>query len=162
MSSTLTGEEFRTIVGHFVSGVTVVTAVHDGRRFGTTASAFSSLSLDPPMVVTCLNRSSETGEAICGAGRFAVNVLGEDQGELALRFGRKGGDKFRSVEVVGGAGGVPLLVGALATFECRVIKQTVGGTHRVFLAEVDHAVARADGTPLAYFRGRFGRLEAGG
>lgn len=154
----LSPDEFRDVIGHFASGVTVVTALHDGRPFGTTASAVTSLSLEPPMVLICMNRESETGQAIAASGRFAINVLGEDQAEAAVRFARKGADKFDGVPVTPGEWGEPLLHEALATLECRVSEQTTGGTHHVFLAEVDRASARG-GAPLAYYRGQFGRLE---
>jgi flavin reductase (DIM6/NTAB) family NADH-FMN oxidoreductase RutF len=154
----LTPDEFRDVIGHFASGVTVVTALDDGRPFGTTASAVSSLSLEPPMVLICMNRDSETGRAIASSGRFAINVLGEDQADLAVRFARKGGHKFEGVKVTAGEWDEPLLTEALATLECRVTDTTAGGTHYVFIAEVDRASARA-GTPLTYFRGQYGRFE---
>jgi flavin reductase (DIM6/NTAB) family NADH-FMN oxidoreductase RutF/DNA-binding GntR family transcriptional regulator len=149
---------FRDVIGRFASGVTVITARHEGRPYGTTASAISSLSLDPPMVLICLNRNSSTGQAIDARRRFAINILGEDQADAAMRFGRKDPDKFRGVAVVGGADGAPLLEDALATLECRVVENVDGGTHHVFLAQVERASGRP-GSPLAYFRGQFGRLE---
>jgi flavin reductase (DIM6/NTAB) family NADH-FMN oxidoreductase RutF len=156
----LTPEEFRDVIGHFASGVTVITAAHDGEHKGTTASAVSSLSLEPPMVLICLNKTSSTATAVAAAGRFAVNILGEDQAEEAMRFAKpaRGGDKFAGVAVDTGEHGEPLLADALATLECNVAEQVTGGTHLVFLAEVERASART-GAPLAYFRGQFGRLE---
>ena len=154
----LTPEEFREVISHFASGVTVVTALHDGRPFGTTASAVTSLSLEPPMLLICMNKQSETGRAVAAAGHFAVNILGADQMELAERFARKGGDKFAGVPVSDGKWGEPIFDEALATLECRVAEQTAVATHYVFMAEVLSGAARA-GTPLAYFRGQFGRLE---
>jgi flavin reductase (DIM6/NTAB) family NADH-FMN oxidoreductase RutF/DNA-binding GntR family transcriptional regulator len=156
----LTPEEFRDVIGHFASGVTVITALHDGRPKGTTASAVSSLSLEPPMVLICLNKSSSTAAAIATARRFAVNILGEDQAEEAMRFAKRAdaGDKFAGIPVNSGDQGEPLLANALATLECHVAEQVTGGTHFVFLAEVERASARS-GAPLAYFRGQFGRLE---
>jgi flavin reductase (DIM6/NTAB) family NADH-FMN oxidoreductase RutF/DNA-binding FadR family transcriptional regulator len=152
-------KEFRDIIGHFASGVTVITALHDGQPFGTTASAVSSLSLEPPMVLICLNKTSSTGQAVSAAQRFAVNILGEDQADEAMRFATKSAaEKFAGVPVVDGEWGEPLLGEALAILECRVVEEVTGGTHSVFLAEVDRASARA-GTPLAYFRGQFGRLH---
>jgi flavin reductase (DIM6/NTAB) family NADH-FMN oxidoreductase RutF len=157
MSTTLASEEFRDVIGRFASGVTVVTTTDDGRALGTTASAVSSLSLEPPMLLACLNRTSETGQAIGRAGVYGVSVLAEDCHDLAARFARKGDDKFDGVEVEAGHLGVPLLTRALATVECRVVERATGGTHVVFLAEVEHATGRA-GRPLLYFRGAFGRL----
>jgi flavin reductase (DIM6/NTAB) family NADH-FMN oxidoreductase RutF len=156
----LTPQEFRDVIGHFASGVTVITAVHEGEPKGTTASAVTSLSLEPPMVLICLNRSSSTARAVASAGRFAVNILGEDQADEAMRFAKRAdaGDKFAGVAVNTGEQGEPLLANALATLECHVAEQVVGGTHLVFLAEVERASARV-GAPLAYFRGQFGRLE---
>jgi flavin reductase (DIM6/NTAB) family NADH-FMN oxidoreductase RutF/DNA-binding GntR family transcriptional regulator len=151
-------EVFRDAIGHFASGVTVITATHDDTRFGMTASAVSSLSLDPPMVVVCLNRSAPTCAAVTAAGVFGVNILSEDDGDLAERFARPRDDKFAGVDVVAGTGGAPLLRRALARLECRVVEEVEGGTHSVLLAEVRRAEA-APGSPLAYFRGRFGRLE---
>lgn len=87
---------FRDVIGRFASGVTVITTAIDGARFGTTASAVSSLSLEPPMVLVCLNKSSETQAAVLKAGTFCVNILAEGQQELAYRFAGKG-DKFAGV-----------------------------------------------------------------
>ena len=154
----LTPDEFREVISNFASGVTVVTAVHEDRAFGTTASAVTSLSVEPPMLLICMNRQSETGRAVAAAGHFAVNILGADQIDLARRFARKGGDKFAGVPVTPGRWDEPLFDEALATLECRVAEQTSVATHYVFMAEVLNGTARA-GTPLAYFRGQFGRLE---
>lgn len=151
-------DAFRELVGHFASGVTVVTTRHDGRTYGATASAFTSLSLEPPMVLLCMNRSSGTGAAIHASRRFGVNILGEEQRDAAMRFAGKGPEKFAGVRLSTTESDVPLLEDALASLECRVVQETVGGTHWVFLAVVEDGKARS-GTPLAYWRGRFGRLE---
>lgn len=149
---------FRHVVGHFASGVTVITTVVDGELFGTTASAVSSLSMEPPMMLACLNRSSSTHDAVLKAGVFGINILAEEQSDLAMKFGRKGGDKFDGVAVTFSEEGVPLLDGALATIVCRVEETPTGGTHTVFLGLATKASA-GNGEPLAYFRGTFGRLE---
>jgi 4-nitrophenol 2-monooxygenase / 4-nitrocatechol 4-monooxygenase, reductase component len=156
--TTLTSDEFREVMGRFASGVTVITTVDGHHRFGTTASAVSSLSLEPPMLLTCLYAASATGRAIANAGRFAVNILGEDHSDLAVRFATRNIDKFSGVEILAGLHDVPLLAGAIATLECEVSETTTGGTHYVFLAEVRRARGHL-GAPLAYFRGQFGRLE---
>src|SRR5947209_20414786 len=98
-SRALSSDEFRDVIGHFASGVTIVTALHDGRAFGTTASAVTSLSLEPPMLLICMNKQSETGRAVAASRRFGVNILGAHQAQLAERFARKGGDKFAGVPV---------------------------------------------------------------
>jgi flavin reductase (DIM6/NTAB) family NADH-FMN oxidoreductase RutF len=158
-SRRLTPGEFRNVIGHFASGVTVITTTADGRRHGTTASAVTSLTLEPPMLLVCMNRESATGVAMARAGAFAVNILGEDHGELAIRFARKGDDKFEGVAIADGESGQPLLADAIAHVECRVTEQVAAGTHVVFIAEVEAATARVGAPPLAYYRGRFGRLE---
>jgi 4-nitrophenol 2-monooxygenase / 4-nitrocatechol 4-monooxygenase, reductase component len=154
----LTSDEFRDVISHFASGVTVITALHDDQPYGTTASAVTSLSLEPPMLLVCMNKQSETGRAVASSKRFGVNILGADQVDLAERFAKKGGDKFAGVPVSPGKWGEPLFEEALATLECRVTDETTGGTHYVFLAEVENGTARG-GAPLAYFKGKFGRLE---
>jgi 4-nitrophenol 2-monooxygenase / 4-nitrocatechol 4-monooxygenase, reductase component len=158
-SRPLEPSEFRNVIGHFASGVTVITTSADGRRHGTTASAVASLALEPPMLLVCMNRESATGLAMASTGAFAVNILGEEHGELAIRFARKGSDKFEGVEIAEGACGQPLLAGAIAHLECRVTEQVAAGTHTVFIAEVEAATAQVGAPPLAYYRGRFGRLE---
>lgn len=154
----LAHSEFRDVIGHFTSGVTVVTARHESAAFGTTASAVSSLSLEPPMLLVCMNQASSTGRAIAASLRYGVNILSEDQSHLAVRFATKAKDKFDGVALTPSVSGVPLLAGALATLECRVVEAVTGGTHWVFLAEVERASA-GGGSPLAYFRGQFGRLD---
>jgi flavin reductase (DIM6/NTAB) family NADH-FMN oxidoreductase RutF len=157
----LTGDEFREVIGHFASGVTIITTSHRGAPFGTTASAVSSLSLEPPMLLICMNQNSSTGQAVAASKHFTVNILAEDQPDLAVHFASRGGDKFATVAYTTGRRGDPLINDALATLECRVTESPTGGTHTVFLAEVDRVSARR-GSPLAYFRGQFGRLQLNG
>src|SRR4051812_8204517 len=93
----LSPEEFRDVIGHFASGVTVITVRQGDTSVGTTASAVCSLSLEPPMVLICMNRTSSTGQAVADVGEFAVNILSEDQAALAQRFATKASDKFNGV-----------------------------------------------------------------
>ena len=152
-------ENFRHVIGHFASGVTVLTTREGDADFGATASAVSSLSLEPPMLLVCLNRRSSTQEAIHASGRLGVNILDENQGVIAERFASpRGPDKFAGLNVARGDGDVPLLADSLAYCECRVAESVVAGTHRVFLSDVSNAVAR-EGSPLTYYRGKFGRFE---
>ena len=149
---------FRQVIGRFMSGVVVITATHQGERRGMTVSAVASLSLDPPMIVTCLNASSSTQEVVRRAGAFAVNILAEDQEHLAGLFARPGVDPFLDLPCEPGITGAPILAGALAVLECQIAQEVPGGSHRVLLANVVRASA-SEGSPLAYFRGRFGRIE---
>jgi flavin reductase (DIM6/NTAB) family NADH-FMN oxidoreductase RutF len=149
---------FRHVVGHLASGVTVVTTRVDGRDHGMTASSVTSLSMEPPMMLACVNNAVPTAAAIERSGRFTVNVLGQSHGDLAYQFATPRQDKFADVAVDRGAGDVPLLADAIASLECEVTEQVVGGTHSVFLGHVTAATAR-EGAPLTYFRGGFGRFE---
>lgn len=158
LGDSLTSEAFRDVMGSFASGVTVITTRADGIAAGATASAVSSLSLEPPMLLICLNRQSETCQAISTAGRFAVNILDEDHPDIAIKFASKEGDKFAGLRVRAGRGGIPILADSLATIECRVTDEVFGGTHSVFIATVESASAEQR-PPLAYFRGQFGRLS---
>ena|ERR1700754_1596497 len=147
--------EFRKVVGHFATGVTVVTAEHAGEQFGATISAVSSLSAEPPMVLVCLNQRLGTHAAIQRSGRFTINILGEGQGELALTFATPGADKFDRTSWVGTGHGARL-DDAIAQLACRVVDSVEGGTHRIFVGEVVEATTGAGHGPLSYFRGQFG------
>jgi flavin reductase (DIM6/NTAB) family NADH-FMN oxidoreductase RutF len=152
-------ELFRDVIGRFATGVAVITATRDDTPYGMTASAVASLSLEPPMLLVCLNRESVTHGVIEAAGAFGVNVLRLEQAEVARRFaGTDRGGKFSGLEVRYGPLGAPLLAGALARLECEVAEKVTGGTHTVFLGTVRHAESD-DGDPLTYFRGRFGRFH---
>jgi flavin reductase (DIM6/NTAB) family NADH-FMN oxidoreductase RutF len=150
-------ENFRRAIGHFASGVTIVTATHGGRDHGMTASAVSSLSLEPTMLLICVNRRAGTHAAIQTSGRFAVHVLASDQQEFARRFATPNGDKFAGLAIDRGAGGLPVIRDALARFECEVAQSVPGGTHTVFLGAVQSACVSA-GEPLLCFRGQFGQF----
>lgn len=151
-------ERFRSVMGHFASGVTIISTRHEGIDYGLTASAVSSLSLDPPMLLICVNKTTNTRAAIEASGVFAVNILGENQSEVARQFATSRPDKFTGLSVSYGDLGVPLLKDVLATIECRVTEVVSGGTHSIFLAKVQTAQATEE-MPLTYFRGRMGRLS---
>jgi len=149
---------FREVVGHFATGVAVITTRREDVDFGMTASAVASLSLEPPMLLVCLNRTSVTHGALTAAGAFGVNVLTDEQAEIAVRFaGTERKTKFTGLRMHSGPLGQPLLSDALARLECRVTETVSGGTHTVFLGTVAHAES-SSGSPLTYFRGRFGRF----
>ncbi|HUG86537.1 MAG TPA: flavin reductase, partial [Euzebya sp.] len=155
----VTRNAFRDVIGRFATGVTVVTSHDDRGDHGLTASAVSSLSLDPPMLLVCVNRSSRTGDAIRASGVFTVNVLAEDQVALAHRFATTTDeDKFSGVATSRGPIGTLVLEGSLARIDCRVDTDVVAATHRIFLGAVVGVEGR-DVPPLAYFRGQFGQLH---
>jgi flavin reductase (DIM6/NTAB) family NADH-FMN oxidoreductase RutF len=152
--------EFRRVMGHFASGVTVVTTVRGGGDpCGLTANAVCSVSLDPVLVLVCVERGADTHGCIEEAGKFAVNVLCEEGGEsLSRRFATWGvDDKFRGVAWREERTGAPVLEDALAWLDCRVAETLQAGDHTIFLGEVVAADAR-EGTPLVYYRGGYGRF----
>lgn len=151
-------QQFKQVIGHFASGVSIITVSNNGVDFGITASAVCSVSVDPPMLLVCVNKSTGTCHAISAAESFTVNIVNETQKELALRYARANTDKFDGVDFSYGELGNPVLGQTLATLECRVVEEVTGGTHSVFLGEVKKANA-ADGDPLVYYRGKFGKFE---
>lgn len=150
---------FRQTIGHFATGVAVITTRTAERAFGMTASAVSSLSLEPPMLVTCVNRKAPTHEAITCSDQFVVNVLARSQEPLARHFATPADDKFAGVQLTEGRHGMPVLAGCVANFECVVESVATGGTHTIFIARVLSALADESCEPLLYYCGRFGRLH---
>ena len=146
----------REALGNFVTGVTVITTRHDDELHGLTANSFSSVSLDPPLVLFSLSRNADCFAAFESSDHFAVNVLRSDQEALSNRFATKDIDKWSDVAWRPGEGGCPLLDGAIATFECRVTNRHEGGDHVIHVGKVVRFVHDGDGaSPLAFFRGRY-------
>jgi 3-hydroxy-9,10-secoandrosta-1,3,5(10)-triene-9,17-dione monooxygenase reductase component len=149
---------FREAVAHFATGVTVVTTTYHGRPAGMTASAVCSLSLDPVLLLVCIDNRLPTHEAIEASRRFAVNVLGESDEVLARRFARPAEDKFAGVPLVEGAD-PPILGQAIASFVCEVQERVPGGDHSIFVGRVLSCAATPGCKPLLYFRSSFGALR---
>lgn len=148
--------DFRKAMGSFAAGVTVVTACHDGRLVGTTVSAFSSVSMDPPLVMVCLKRDSRTLAALSQARTFCVNILAQEQGDLAYRFAKSGADdRFALTAVEAGVCGAPLLAGSVAAVECQLHAAHDGGDHEILVGRVLRVVTDETKTPLVYVRGAF-------
>jgi flavin reductase (DIM6/NTAB) family NADH-FMN oxidoreductase RutF len=153
-------DDFRRVLGNFPTGVTIVTTADpQARPAGLTVSAFSSVSLDPPLILVCVDHKSESFPALVEAGRFAVNILSTEQETLSRRFASKRGDKFDEVAFRVGHLGVPLLEGALVHVECVTVRTYDGGDHTIFLGQVEHA-SIGKGDPLLYCRGRYDRLSS--
>ena len=150
-------DEFRRVMSHFASGVTVVTTTHGGTHFGITVSSFASLSLDPQLVLICIDRRYNSHAALEQAGCFAVNILDEDGEHLSRHFASREADKFEGIAYRIGLTGAPLLNEALATVECRIVQQAPGGDHTIFMGEVLAARTRK-GKPLLYYRSGYHQL----
>jgi 3-hydroxy-9,10-secoandrosta-1,3,5(10)-triene-9,17-dione monooxygenase reductase component len=156
--TTLDDQAFRDTLGRFASGVTVLTLREEaGGDRGMTVTAFSSLSLDPPLVLACIGKAASIAPSLSRATHFAVHVLAADQESLARRFAEKDGDRFGGLTARRGIEGLPLIDGAVATLQCRIAARHPGGDHEIVVGEVLDASSR-DGEPLLYFRGRYGGL----
>jgi flavin reductase (DIM6/NTAB) family NADH-FMN oxidoreductase RutF len=150
---------FRAVVGHFASGVVLVTGIHRSGPAGFTCQSFFSLSLRPPMVAMAAGRSSTSWPKVADTGRLCVNVLASDQEDLARTFSLSGADKFAGVGWSPSTNGAPRLHGALAWIDCTVADVFEGGDHLVVTARVDGLDVGA-GKPLIFYRGGFGGFEA--
>ncbi|MBI4307924.1 MAG: flavin reductase family protein [Chloroflexi bacterium] len=157
-------EEFRKAVGCFATGVTVITiAAGEGRVHGMTANAFTSVSLEPLLVLVCVDHHARTHPLVHAHKRFGTNVLAEDQQALADYYAHTAQD-HESAHRLGARywyteRGTPMLEGCLAHLECRVVSAHDEGDHTIFIGEVEHVDAR-EGRPLLFYAGRYGRLEA--
>jgi len=152
---------FRDTLGAFATGVTVVTLPGidgGGEPIGVTVSSFNSVSINPPLVLFSIDKSSYSLPAFEAASHYAVNVLEESQEALSNRFAMAGGDKWRGVDFEGWDTGAPILKGALAAFECAAHHQYDGGDHVIFVGRVLRMASLADARPLLYVRGHYTRL----
>jgi 3-hydroxy-9,10-secoandrosta-1,3,5(10)-triene-9,17-dione monooxygenase reductase component len=146
---------FREVLGHFATGVTVVTAMEDGEPVGFTCQAFTSLSLDPPMVALAPAKSSTSWPRIAKAGAFCVNILADTQEALCRSFAVSGGDKFASVAWHVGGAGTPVLEGSLAWAECDLDTIYDAGDHELVVGRV-RQLGVGRGSPLIFYRAGFG------
>jgi flavin reductase (DIM6/NTAB) family NADH-FMN oxidoreductase RutF len=149
---------FRQACGKFATGITIVTVMGpDGLPHGMTVNSFTSVSLEPPLVLVCIDRKAAILPKLQAARYFGINVLAEEQQALSTQFARRGTDRFESVPWFAGELGVPLLDGALAHYECSVASVTEGGDHLIFIAEVQHLQCFA-GRPLLYYGSDYATL----
>ncbi|GLV56811.1 flavin reductase [Dictyobacter sp. S3.2.2.5] len=151
--------DFRLALGHFASGVTVITTQHQGQLHGTTVSSFCSLSLNPPLILVGIDLNAAIHDLIIGSEVFAVNILAEHAEDLSRHFGRRIPDKFSTIAHHYGQLGVPLLDGALTTLECRLVARYPGGDHSIFVGEVVSTAIQPQHQPLLYYRSKYGRLQ---
>jgi flavin reductase (DIM6/NTAB) family NADH-FMN oxidoreductase RutF len=151
--------ELRKVMGCFATGVTVITTRDQtGRPYGLTANAVTSLSLDPPLLLICVDRKAETFPHFFDSKIFVLNILEEGQEALSRRFATTGGDKFAGLEFRLGRLDTPILAGTIGHIECRIVDTFEGGDHVVHVGEVEHAEAR-DGRPLLFYRGKYRQLS---
>jgi flavin reductase (DIM6/NTAB) family NADH-FMN oxidoreductase RutF len=154
-------DAFRAAMRHFVGSVSVVTTWHGDRPWGMTISSFTSVCIEPPTILICLNSKTVTATHVQEGGRFAVNLLTKDQLPLSELCSRPSVDKFIDEHVllpaadVSGENGVPRLREASVVFECRAVEQLLVGSHRIAIAAIEGIHAPAAGPPLLYGQGRY-------
>jgi flavin reductase (DIM6/NTAB) family NADH-FMN oxidoreductase RutF len=153
---------FKAALAQFATGVTVVTTRDAfGRPLGLTVSAFCSVSLDPPLVLVCLESHVEANEGMRSSRLFGVSVLADGQEEVSRRFAWGGPDKFDRVVMEHAPEGVLLVPGALAHLVCRVVGDHAGGDHTIWIGQVERMRVQDEARPLLYFRGRYRALAPG-
>jgi len=154
-------ETLRRVMRLWATGVTVVTAQSDGQRHGMTVSSFTSVALEPPLVLISLERVTRTHGMVERSGRFGVTILAQDQQEVSDRFGGRIADlddRFEGLETETLQSGVPFVRGGLAFFDCEVVASYPAGTHTLFIGEVMAVRSRKTGNPLLYFNRDYRRI----
>jgi len=156
--------QFRRVMGHFATGVTVLTTALGEDLHGMTANAVCSVSLDPLLVLVCVNKQARTHAVLSESGVFAVNVLAEEQEHLSRLFADDAVDAAHSLTGLSyrrGVTGAPILADCLAYVECRVVAAYPGGDHTIFMGAVEDAGVLREGRPLIFFRGAYGLNQEG-
>lgn len=147
----------RRIMGHFATGVTVVTTYLENEIYGMTANAVTSLSLNPPLILVAVDKTASMHAALTSSRFFAVNVLSDAQEHLSRRFAQRGPKEINDLTWIRASSGAPILADALAWVDCRLAEVLPGGDHDVFLGEILAGDSRT-GAPLLYFCGKYRRL----
>ncbi len=156
---TLDNREFRNALGRFATGVCIITAHPQGMDpFGMTVNSFTSLSMEPPLVLWNLQNDSECYEAFGGVDHFCVNVLASDQMELSNRYARKGDHDLHPEHFTEGSHGCPVLHGALTSFECEKWQTVEAGDHLILIGKVLGMLSRTEGEPLLFYGGKYREL----
>jgi 3-hydroxy-9,10-secoandrosta-1,3,5(10)-triene-9,17-dione monooxygenase reductase component len=150
---------FRTVLGHFATGVAIVTAMHGEEPVGMACNSFTSVSLDPQLVLFCAAKSSTTWPNIQAAGKWAANILDEDGEETCRRFAQRGIDRFAHLAYSIGRTGSPILDHSLAFVDCETVAEHDAGDHVIVVGRVLELGYAGEGKPLLFYRGGYGRFE---
>jgi 3-hydroxy-9,10-secoandrosta-1,3,5(10)-triene-9,17-dione monooxygenase reductase component len=149
----------RTVLGHFATGVAIVTADDAGQPVGMACNSFTSVSLEPQLVLFCAAKSSTTWQRIQAARKWAANILGEDGEEICRLFAEKGADRFAHMAYSTGRSGAPLLEAAIAYVDCETLEEHDAGDHVIVVGRVIELGYSSDGKPLLFYRGGYGRFD---
>ncbi len=158
-------EDFRRAMSRFATGVTLITTRVGDELHGMTANAVTSLSLDPMLVLVCVDKTADTHDILAKAGVFAVNILNKEQAEVSNRFAKKEFDGAHGLDDLPhgfAVTGAPIIEGALAYLDCRTVTEHHGGDHTIFIGEVAEARELSDEEPLVFYRGKYGRFRDSG
>jgi len=156
---TIDSARFRQVLGHFASGITIITGMEGEEPVGLTCGSFFSVSLDPPLVAFSPAKSSTSWPRIQSSGAFCVNILGMEQEDVCRVFATSGADKFRGLGWSSGATGSPILADVLAWVDCTVEAEYEAGDHRIVVGRVRELDLLHEGRPLVFYRGGYGRFE---
>lgn len=152
-------QTFRQIAGCFATGVAIATTrAKDGTPHGLTVNSFTSLSLDPLLVLVNIDKQAGVYDAFMQSDTYAINILQQGQKALSRQFATSGIDRFAGVNYRSGQLGAPILDGCLAFFDCKIVNRLDGGDHTIFIGEVLDGAAADDGLPLLYYRGQYRQL----
>ena len=150
---------YRTVLGHFATGVVIVTAMDGDEPVGMACNSFTSVSLEPPLVLFCAAKSSTTWPRLRISGKWAANILDEDGEEVCRLFAQKGADRFARIAYAPGRSGSPILEDALAFTDCETIAEHDAGDHVIVVGRVLELGYQHEGKPLLFYRGGYGRYE---
>ncbi len=155
-------EQFKLGMRTLAGAVNIITSMHAGRRYGMTATAVCSAAADPPTVLACINKLATTHGAVAKSKMFCVNVLRAEDWEISAGFsGAQSGEaRFKSRDWTHLATGSPVLIDALVSFDCRVVKKLAHGTHTIFLGQVEQVLIGKKGKPLLYSDGQYAKLAS--
>jgi flavin reductase (DIM6/NTAB) family NADH-FMN oxidoreductase RutF len=157
--SSFDSAKYRQVLGHFPTGVTVITAAVDGTPVGMAVGSFASLSLEPPQVLFCAGASSTSWPKIREAGQFCVNILSEPQEDICRVFASKASDKFAEIGWKHSGSGSPIIEGVLAYIDCEIDTVVSSGDHDIVVGAVRELEVMHEGGPLLFFRGGYGRFQ---
>jgi 3-hydroxy-9,10-secoandrosta-1,3,5(10)-triene-9,17-dione monooxygenase reductase component len=149
----------RTVLGHFATGVAIVTAIDGDEPVGMACNSFTSVSLEPQLVLFCAAKSSTTWPRIQAAGKWAANILDEDGEEVCRLFAQKGADRFAHLEYTTGRTGAPILDDALAFVDCETLDEHDAGDHVIVVGRVLELGYSSESKPLLFYRGGYGRFD---
>lgn len=153
-----TVDDLKSVMGHFATGVTIITAIEEGEPVGFTCQSFISLSLEPALIALAPAKSSTSWPKISKAGTFCVNILSEAQRDVCMAFAVSGGDKFAGLDWTPASRGAPILKGSLGWVECELELVHDAGDHELVLGKV-LTLGKSDGTPLLYYRSKLGSMH---